>query len=388
MSHVMREEFPELSDALGAMTEPTPEETAHWRAALERCRDEARVDRKRPVVRPWMGAALAASVVIVGAAVTVLPRVEGERRYALSEKGTAARMAGGMQGMRGFADGSGGSGGGSVLQGFNGFIVEGLADSDQSGRVLEWITDGSTAESASTMLGVDDPAFMGRSVARDASVALIVEDVRAAFDAAARLARALDGEFVENSGMNGEGEHARATVRLRVMSDRLDHVMAEARALGEVSAEQSDAKDVTDALVDLEARVRNEQRIEAELLDLLASRNDAPLADILKVRESLAQVRLRIEQIKAQQASLKQRVSLSTLTITMSVKPEESAAEPEPGYLSSRMSEAWTGAGRMLADSAAWLVRVVLGGAVFWVIAAAVGAIVWRWMRRRAVWAG
>lgn len=372
---------PELSAALSALTDPGTGETAHWRSALERSRAPANSALKRLSFKPWMGASIAASIVVVIAATIAFPGLDGARQGRFAEASPATRST--YQGMSGFADQDSAN---SVLLPHR----EETAD-----RTRAWISDGAEFVSMDPTVGLAASVLtspqkitgLGRAVARDASMALIVEDLRSAFEAATRLARSLDGEFVENSAVNGREENARATVRLRVASDRLDHVMAEARALGEVAAEQLDARDVTDALVDLEARIRNEKRVEAELLDLLATRSDAPLADILKVRDALSQVRLRIEQLQAQQASLQQRVSLSTLTITLSVKAEEPKDEPEPGYLASQLSDAWRSAGRMLADSIAWFVRVGLGGAVFWLVAAIVGLAVWRRLHRRAAWA-
>ena len=380
------EDFGDISSALSAITEPASERTAHWREALDRSRIEAAASR-RLVFRPWMGAALAACVVLVAAVAFLSPRMSIARRGSVADDApSAARMA--TEGLTGFASRGQIAGQfGDPDAPISGWVNDNpiLLSQRKSDRLPAWMTDGYSF----------DPDFVAlnsqtRAVARDAKMSLRVENIRAAFARVTALVSDLDGEFVESSDMSGEeagGALAHATVRLRIANARLDSAMSKARELGEVVHEQTDARDVTDQLVDLDARIRNEQRVEAELLELLASRDDAPLADVLKVRDSLSSVRLRIEQLSGQRAAVSQRVALSTFTISISVQAAPVEREVERGYLSAQISDAWTSAGRTLADSLAWLVEVIVGGAIFWAIILVAGIVLVRFLRRRAAWA-
>ncbi|MCA9282072.1 MAG: DUF4349 domain-containing protein [Phycisphaerales bacterium] len=397
------DDFGDISSALSAITEPASERTAHWREALDRSRTEAAAPR-RLAFRPWMGAALAACVVLVAAVAFLSPRISAAQRSSVAYDAPSADRPV-TQGLGGFASD------GQIARGYadsdtptSGWVRYGSPDTDAAMfgfQEITPVTQGSSPEVNALMSNADRYSTLNglgieRAVARDAKMSLRVENIRAAFARVTALVSDLDGEFVESSDMSGEvgdegeGGLAHATVRLRIANSRLDSAMAKARELGEVVHEQTDARDVTDQLVDLDARLRNEQRVEAELLELLASRDDAPLADVLKVRDSLSSVRLRIEQLSGQRAAVSQRVALSTFTIwlTVEVPPVEvSTEEPHRGYLSTQIHEAWTSAGRTLADSLAWLVEVIVGGAIFWAIILVAGIVLVRYLRRRAAWA-
>jgi hypothetical protein len=230
----------------------------------------------------------------------------------------------------------------------------------------------------------DSPA---RLVARKASIDLAVPDVRAAFAKAAFLISEAGGEFVEDSTLTGEGERAQANLTLRIRAERLSQVLGQLRDLGIVVQETSRGEDVTDQAVDLDARLRNEQRIETELAQLLAGRKDAPLKDIMEVRDSLSRVRESIERLTAQRDRLSRRVSLSTILVVIRHEsavrlPETAKPDGFGAYFSKTIAVAWRTATRALADTVAFIVTVVVGGAIWWVIAAIVGVAAFRWRAR------
>ena len=136
--------------------------------------------------------------------------------------------------------------------------------------------------------------------------------------------------------------------------------------------------------MDVEARIRNEQRVEAELLALLESRRGAPLAEILQVRQSLASVRESSERLIAQRDRLSRLVSLSTILVTM----QTDATEPTQGAnglmdrLGQSLRDAWESGAEALIDSLAFIVRVFIGGLLWWIVLGVI-AIAARlmWMR-------
>ncbi|MBC7835720.1 MAG: DUF4349 domain-containing protein [Phycisphaerales bacterium] len=214
-----------------------------------------------------------------------------------------------------------------------------------------------------------DPMPQDRHVIRKASLELTAADPRTAFAKAALLVSEASGEYVEASQITGDGPALRAQLTLRIAAGRLGSVLNELRALGTVVAENSTGEDVTEQAVDIDARLRNEQRVEQELLELLTSRTDAPLKEILDLREHLAQIRARIEQLTAQRDRLGRLVSLATVLVI--VTPADAAPPEEPShsignFFLERVGNAWSDGLRARAGSVAWLIEVALSGLIVW----------------------
>lgn len=128
----------------------------------------------------------------------------------------------------------------------------------------------------------------------------------------AAFAEAHDGWVQSSSLGDGGGAH----VVLRVPPDSLGALRATlARAAGaEGFRESTSATDVTDALADLDARLRAARLSETRLLALLEQRTGA-LADVLAVERSLEEVRTRIEQLEAEQRGAQGRVDRATVEV-------------------------------------------------------------------------
>lgn len=224
-----------------------------------------------------------------------------------------------------------------------------------------------------------------RHVVRKATVELKTPDVRAAFLKASLIPNAAAGEFVQDSAVTGD-VHVSANLTLRVAAARLPEVLNQLRELGKVTGEQVRGEDVTAQVVDVEARLRNERRIEQELLALLDQRNDAPLKDILELRAKLGEVRDGIERLDAQRANLSRLVSLATVLVLIraDAAPEPERAAPALlSKLSKSFGAAWRSGVEFLIGSTAWIVQVAIGGLIWWTIAV-VAVVVVRGQRRRA----
>ncbi len=214
-----------------------------------------------------------------------------------------------------------------------------------------------------------------RHVVRKATIELTTDDVRTAFLKAAQVVSEARSEFVESSSLRGSGDQARAHLTLRVAADRLSAVLEQLRGLGSVKSEESHGEDVTTQVVDLQARLRNEQRIEAELLKLLESRSDASLKDILEMRRRINNVRQSIEHLVAKRQRVDRLVALATLLVI--ITPEGAPAqEPHADlgqYIYQKLSNSWFGGLRILANTVAGGLRVLVGGLPWWLL---LGAIV------------
>lgn len=222
-----------------------------------------------------------------------------------------------------------------------------------------------------------------RQVVRKATVELMTKDVRGAFLKAAHLISEAQGEFVQESSLTGTEPYLQGSLVLRVAVPRLSDVLNELRQLGTVRSETSSGEDVTTQIVDVEARLRNEQRVEAELLALLDKRQDAPLKEIVELHSQLSQVRQTIEQYVAQQDRLNRLVSLATVLVIIRADDAPPPAQGLGTYFSKSLADAWRAAVRLLVDTLAVLVRLLLGGAIWWVILLAVVLAVRAHLRHR-----
>ena len=148
-------------------------------------------------------------------------------------------------------------------------------------------------------------------------------------------------------------------------------------------------RDVSDQLVDLEARIRNERQTEAELRELLDLRAQSEakdiLGDILKVRQELGRVREQIERMEAQREQIQAMASLACLRVVISTEHEDPKIEPA-GIFDEFGEAAQTGLG-MLVDSVAWLIRGLIGGLVWWLALGLGGVFLYTRVRWWLTWA-
>ncbi len=225
-----------------------------------------------------------------------------------------------------------------------------------------------------------------RFVVRRATMELETRDVHAVFAKCSLLPNAALGEFIETSSISGDGDEARAEVTLRVTADRLSSVLNELRGFATITSEQSGGQDITDQVVDIDARLRNEQRIEQELLALLTSKKDASLEDVLRVQQELSRVREQIERMQAQRDSLGRLASLATVLVI--IRHEGGPQQPPPNSFKEAMGRAWSRGVDDLGGFVGGAVRLAVGGLPVWVVVGAGAVVAWRtWKRKRAAMA-
>ena len=358
-------------------------ETSLWKAALNAAQspakstksngpaDQSPLARSLALVRPFRG--LAASLVLISIVALLisqfLPSLSRARRSSQIGGDVAYSMR---------------------SQGRTSPSRDLAGDADYSKRVAPMMASESPAgrgEFGFTESGIEYPAGQSereaashfptavRSVIRKSTVELLADDVRSAFFKINMLINEGQGEFIADASITGEQEeHPRAEVTLRVAATRLSEVLNEIRQLGRVPQEKIAAEDVSDQLVDLGARLRNEERVEEELLELLQVRDDAPLKEVLDVRNELGRVREQIERLRAQQSQLNSLVALSTVLIIIrhdgATEPEEESAGVG-AYFGRVLGNAWESSILALADSIAWIVYIAIGGLLWWLIAGA-----------------
>jgi hypothetical protein len=108
---------------------------------------------------------------------------------------------------------------------------------------------------------------------------------------------------------------ATASMVIRVPSASFEEVRTKLSRLGTVTAINFSGQEVSAQLVDLDARIKILQGQEDAYNDLLRQAKTIP--DIINMTNEVTAVRTEIEQLKASQASLKDRVALSTFTVRL-----------------------------------------------------------------------
>lgn len=140
-------------------------------------------------------------------------------------------------------------------------------------------------------------------------------------DDAARIARAATdranatGGFAESSTIDAHGSH----LVLRVPPAEIESVRAVLAGNGPLARETRSSRDVTDAVLDLDARVKSSKIEEGRLLELLQNKT-GNLADVLAVERALADVRERIERLEAEQRAAHGRVDLAVVAVHLNVR--------------------------------------------------------------------
>ena len=167
-------------------------------------------------------------------------------------------------------------------------------------------------------------AQVDRAVIRTGTIELRVEDFEAARSAVAERARSLGGYVSESGSTRNTRDNRSWTtgyVVVRVPAERFSDALADARERGTVLSEGTETEDVTDQLVDLEARLTNLRERRDRLRSFYDRANSTE--ELLRVEERLSSVQSEIERLEAERRALENRVAFSTLRVEL--------REPEPG---------------------------------------------------------
>jgi len=174
---------------------------------------------------------------------------------------------------------------------------------------------GSGSESGSSAGNNGDvvAALNDAKIVRTGSLELQVADVTKALTAGRDAVRALGG-YIGASQQQRTDDQTVASVTYRIPVARWDEALAALHGLGTLIAEKTDAQEVTDQIVDLDARIRN---LKASETALVGYAEKAPkVSDLLEIESRLTDTRGQIERLTAQQANLSNSAALATLTVT------------------------------------------------------------------------
>ena len=194
------------------------------------------------------------------------------------------------------------------------------------------------------------------------------------------------GGLVGSVNFSGTRDNARAlTATLLIPANRLDGALAALKPIGLVLEESQSGDDVTDQVVDVDARLSNARNTEKRLVDLLQKRT-GDLADVLAAEREIARVREEIERFAAQRQNLARRVTYATLNLEV-VEEQHPALDFGPRPMPGRFRDAFVTGLTEAVDTALGLALLVLRLAptlLLWIAVLVWPArVVVRWSRRR-----
>ena len=175
---------------------------------------------------------------------------------------------------------------------------------------------------------------------RTGNAQLEVDSLEIAMQQVRDLAQRLGGIIANTQLASGRDQIRTATLEMKIPNARWNDALTGLKPIGKVEALNEFTEDVGEEYVDVAARVANARRLEARLIELLGNRTGR-LSDVLAVERELARVREEIERYEGRLRYLRNRVQLSTLTVTVHEAYPVVSARGETGVLGDAFKQAW-----------------------------------------------
>lgn len=258
-----------------------------------------------------------------------------------------------------------------------GEAAAGEADAGDAGAAQ----DAKQGAGASGSRATAAPDLTANRIIRTASLTVQVKDVPKALDEARATTENAGGYVGDETTVRDEDSAERTRVVLRVPVAKYDDVLAALQGAGTLLERTAKAQDVTDQVVDVESRIASQRASVARVRELMD--RATKLSDVVTLEGELSGREADLEALLAQQASLKDRTSLATVTLTLSEKPVAPAAEDDdPGFV-----DALAGGWDAFVSTLRWI-AVVFGAVLPFLAVGVLLLLVWlrlvRPRRRRA----
>jgi hypothetical protein len=174
-----------------------------------------------------------------------------------------------------------------------------------------------------------------RAVIRNAGLRLRVRELEKSEGEVVRIVQGVGGYVEGTSSTDLASERPVLTLTARVPVDTFDDVLKRIEQLGVRLSKTVTGEDVTEQLVDLDARLKIMRAQEETYTQLLQRAKDS--AEMMQLHEQTMRLRTEIESLAARQKNLSQLAALSKIDITL----EQSAQTAVPVGDPSWASEAW-----------------------------------------------
>ncbi|MDV9201305.1 DUF4349 domain-containing protein, partial [Streptomyces sp. Wh19] len=204
----------------------------------------------------------------------------------------------------------------------------------------------------------------GTHVIRTAALSVEVRNVPKAAAVARSAAEGSGGLVADEKTERVDDTHDMSHLVLRVPQGEYDAVLKRLAGTGKLLSRTSSAKDVTDQVVDVESRIATQRASVARVRKLMDQAEK--LSDVVTLEGELSSRQATLESLLAQQASLKDRTTLATITLELT-EPETAAkdGDDDPGFL-----DALGGGWHAFVTALLWLAMAVGAAAPFLAAAA------------------
>ncbi|MGD9495616.1 MAG: DUF4349 domain-containing protein [Armatimonadota bacterium] len=238
-------------------------------------------------------------------------------------------------------------------------MAERAADKTGGGTMIAATGD---TESALAMIAAAEAAE-SRKVIKSADLDVEVRSLEGAQRQVVELVEQRGG-FIASMTVSDYDTWRQSEIVARVPSEHFRAVYDAVKALGEVERDHIGGQDVTEEYMDLERRIANKQAEETRLREMFAQARTVD--DLLKVEQRLSEVRMEIESYQGRLRFLKDQVRYSTLTITLSERPEAPLGELGGWKLGYHLVGAWRALVNAVRAIVVALIYIALPGAVVW----------------------
>jgi hypothetical protein len=155
----------------------------------------------------------------------------------------------------------------------------------------------------------------GRRIIRHATLDVELADVEQGVSRLTSVVESVGGFISSTDSQVDQKGTARATITAYVPPAQFAKVLGGLDGVGRVTRRQIGGQDVSEEFVDLEARVRNLERHEAQLLSFMGKAQK--VQDLLSLENELARVRGEIERTAGRLRFLKARTDLATIQVAL-----------------------------------------------------------------------
>lgn len=228
-----------------------------------------------------------------------------------------------------------------------------LSQEDRAGSQADSKGAAGAENSAGAQRATAAPNPAANHVIRTATLSVQVKNVPKAL-AAARTTTENAGGFVgkETTSRDEEGREQTEVV-LRVPVEKYDEVLAGLEGAGKLLERTANAQDVTDQVVDVESRIATQRASVARIRDLMDKATK--LSDVVTLEGELSSRQADLESLLARQASLQDRTTLATITLSLSESPVVKAEEDDDPGVVDALAGGWDAFVTMLR----WIVMAV-----------------------------
>ena len=203
----------------------------------------------------------------------------------------------------------------------DGVAMSAAADAAMAYEETSYTNSASSGSAASVSPAIQTQQ---RKLVRTASLTIRTTAYESDLSGIQELVKSVDG-YVEESWLTGDPKSntlRRATLTLRIPSERLDSFLEGVSGFGRVTERNESATDMTVQYYDNETRLETLRQKMARLNELMAAAED--IGDLIELESAISDTQYEIDSYATRQRTIDNQVDYSTVTLTLR---EENAAQ-------------------------------------------------------------